>query len=148
MSGNCFEHIWGRVEYECLDKLRDFMNDGLINFDFNNIDDYKFMLHNLFEGFYKIAESNIWMKRLDWYLGGDDGEKSFQERLTKELQELVENKNKDRRCFDCFRMGKEGCTLLNNKGKTITLTDSICEYLISMNWTDYKIKGDERKSLV
>jgi hypothetical protein len=142
MSGGCFEYIQDRVKYECLDKLKKYMDDSLVNFDFNNIDDYKFMLHNLFEGFYKIAESNIWMDRLDYYLEGDDGEKTFQERLNEDLKELADNKKKDCRCFDCFRMGNEGCVLLNNKGKTLTLIQPICKGFISMDWTNYKVKGD------
>jgi hypothetical protein len=145
MSGDCFERVYSRVEYDCLDKLKEYMNDGLIKFNFDNIDDYKFMLHNLFEGFYKIAESNIWMKRLDWYLGGDDGEESFQRRLGDELKTLAENKKNDRRCFDCFRMGKDGCLLLNNRGKTVTLTDSICEFFVSVDWTGYKLKGRQEE---
>jgi hypothetical protein len=143
MSGGCFEYIQFRVKSECLDKLKRYMDDGLVNFDFNNIEDYKFMLHNLFEGFYKIAESTIWMDRLDWYLEEDDGEEAFRERLNEELRELADNKKKDCRCFDCTRMGHEGCTLLYHKGKTITLTDFICGYyFISVDWSNYKVKGN------
>jgi hypothetical protein len=142
MSGDHFNKIYYKVEFDCLDKLKEYMEDGLINYGFENIDDYKFMLHNLFEGFYKIAEAKIWMERLDFYLGYDDGEIEFQKRISEELKELASNKEKDKRCFDCSRMGNGGCTMLNNKGKTITLTDSVhkCRWFISVDWSRYKIK--------
>jgi len=142
MSGDCFDRVYYKVKFDCLDKLEEYMQDGLVDFNFENIEDYKFMLHNLFYGFYKIAEATIWMERLDYYLGCDDGELSFQERLVKELKELASNKEKDKRCFDCFRMGNGGCTMLNNIGKTITLTDSAykCPWFIPVDWTSYKVK--------
>jgi hypothetical protein len=142
MRGDCFDRVYYKVEYDCLDKLKEYMEDGLINYNFANIEDYKFMLHNLFEGFYKIAEAKIWMERLDYYLGCDDGELCFQERLTDELKKLADNKERDKRCFDCFRMGNNGCTILNNHFETITLTDSAytCRWFIPVEWARYKIK--------
>jgi hypothetical protein len=142
MSGDCFDRVYYRVEYDCLDKLKEYMENGLVSYNFENIEDYKFMLHNLFFGFYKIAEANIWMERLDYYLGCDDGELSFQERLTEELEKLASNKKKDKRCFDCVKMGNSGCAMPKNKGKTVTLTDSAykCRGFIPVDWTNYKIK--------
>jgi hypothetical protein len=143
MSGDCFDGVYYKVEYDCLDKLKEYMINGLVNWDFDNLDNYKFMLHNIFEGFYKISEANIWMKRLDYFLGCDDGEKTFQELMDEELEELFKNKKKDKRCFDCFRMGNSGCTLLNNYGKTITLLDFICPSFIPIDWAKYKITEDK-----
>jgi hypothetical protein len=142
MSGDCFDHVWNRVEYDCLERLMEYMNDGLVNFNFENINDYKFMLHNLFEGYYKIAEANIWMKRLDWYLGCDDGEEAFQEHLKKELTALgKQRREKDTRCFDCEKMCKQGCSLKKNRGKTITLTDNACSEFVPIDWTNYIVNG-------
>jgi len=144
MSGDCFDRVYYRVEYDCLDKLKEYMENGLVSYNFENIEDYKFMLHNLFYGFYRIAEANIWMERLDYYMGGDDGELSFQERLTEELEKLASNKEKDKRCFDCAKMGNGGCAMPKNKGKTVTLTNSAykCRGFIPVDWTSYKIKDN------
>jgi len=143
MSGDCFNHVWNKVEYDCLEELETYMKDGLVNFDFNNIDDYKFMLHNLFKGYYKIAEANIWMMRLDWFLGYDDGEESFQERLKEELAELNGRIEKDIRCFECSRMGNDGCSFQYNRSKTITLLDFAfgCSGFDPVDWTNYRVKG-------
>lgn len=35
-----------------------------------------------------LKQAEIYIQRIDWYLSGDDGEKSFIERLEEELKEL------------------------------------------------------------
>jgi len=141
MSGDCFEHVWNRVESDCMDKLKEYIDSGLMDFGFTNIHDHKYMLHNCFEGYYKIAESNIWMKRLDWFLGCDDGEETFQKRLADELHELAITRRDDRRCFDCSKMGKDGCELNKSSSEKITLTDKICSDFFPVIWTNYVIHG-------
>ena len=142
MSGDCFNQIWAGVEYNCLEELTKHLEGGLNNFEFKSFRDHKYMLHNIFEGYYKIAEANIWMKRLDWFLGGDDGEEAYQSRLADELHKLAVERMNNRRCFDCVCMHKEGCTSLKDKKSSLPINGKICSLFIPENWTEYKIQGD------
>jgi hypothetical protein len=143
MIGGTFNHIQNRIEEECLNVLRQRLSDGLIDYGYDNPFDYRFMLHNLWEGFYKIAEAKLWMQRLDWFLSKDDTEDLFQQKMEVDVNILYENKKKDRRCFDCSRMQNQGCVLRNNNGKTICLTDTVCKHFVSICWDNYKVIPDK-----
>lgn len=48
-------------------------------------------LRRMEEAVYILKKAAIYAKRVDWLLAGDDGEETFEERLSKELAELDAN---------------------------------------------------------
>ncbi len=46
------------------------------------------VLRRLEEAVYALKRAHIYAQRVDWFLSGDDGEESFEERLQKKLAEL------------------------------------------------------------
>jgi len=88
MSGGSLDYGYSKIEM-IIDQIEEeIANNGVEDGWGYSVEHSKEMLEAMEETIYKLKESSIYAKRLEWYLSGDDGEDSYFRRLREELQEL------------------------------------------------------------
>lgn len=79
MSGGAFNYLQNRYEWgEMVEKIQNHIETNEYEFKNETLEEFKL-------GLEAIKKARIYMQRIDYLLSFDDSEKSFHERLKKEL---------------------------------------------------------------
>jgi hypothetical protein len=96
MSGGRFNYIQNRLDWEVIEELEEIIernSDGEVRGeDYRDSEYFVEYSPKTVEEFRKgldlVKRAQVYMQRIDWLVSGDDGEETFQKRLTEDLAKI------------------------------------------------------------
>jgi len=94
MSGGHFEYRQYNINV-IADEIQELIdNNGVYNKEWDETIEYSDEEIEVFRtAIVKLREAYVYAQRIDWYVSGDDGEDSFKERLSEDLEKLKDDIN-------------------------------------------------------